>query len=128
MSELFDEVDEEVRREQLKRLWDKYSIFVIALLVLIIAGVGGWKAYEYYQAKQAGEAGAAFNASADLAEQNKRPEAAAAFDPPSTQPNPNSSRSAAPCRYRLRHPPATGCGEQPPPTKPRRRARRSGTT
>ncbi|WP_022723700.1 tetratricopeptide repeat protein [Rhodopseudomonas sp. B29] len=80
MAELFDEVDEEVRREQLKRLWDKYSIFLIALLVLIIAGVGGWKAYEYYQAKQAGEAGAAFNAAADLAEQNKRPEAAAAFE------------------------------------------------
>ena len=46
MSELFDEVDEEVRREQLKKLWDKYSIYIIALALLIIAGVGGWRGYQ----------------------------------------------------------------------------------
>ena len=27
MSELFDEVDEDVRRDQLKKLWDKYSVY-----------------------------------------------------------------------------------------------------
>ena len=36
MSELFDEVDEEVRREQLKKLWDRYSILIIAVAVLIV--------------------------------------------------------------------------------------------
>jgi len=43
VSELFDEVDEEVRREQLKKLWDKYSIVIIALGILVGAGVGGWR-------------------------------------------------------------------------------------
>ena len=64
MSELFDEVDEEVRREQLKKLWDQYSIYIIALAILIIAGVGGWRGYQYLEAKKAAEAEAAF---ADLA-------------------------------------------------------------
>ncbi|KWV61196.1 hypothetical protein AS156_25575 [Bradyrhizobium macuxiense] len=79
MSELFDEVDEEVRREQLKRLWDKYSIFIIALAVLIVAGVGGWRGYQYLEGKKAAEAGAAFDHAVELSEQNKHAEAEAAF-------------------------------------------------
>ena len=79
MSELFDEVDEEVRREQLKKLWDKYSIYVVALAILIVAGVGGWRGYQYLEAKKAAEAGAAFDRAAELSDQNKHAEAEAAF-------------------------------------------------
>jgi hypothetical protein len=80
VSELFNEVDEEVRRERLKQLWDKYSLFIIAGAILIIAGVGGWRGYQYYEGKKAAETGAAFTAAADLAEQNKHAEAEAAFN------------------------------------------------
>lgn len=79
MSELFNEVDEDLRRDQLKKLWDRYSLLIIAGAVLIIAGVGGWRGYQYFEGKKAAEAGAAFNAAADLAEQNKHAEAEAAF-------------------------------------------------
>jgi hypothetical protein len=79
VSELFDEVDEEVRREQLKKLWDKYSIYFIALMVLIVAAVGGWRGYQYLEAKKAAEAGAAFEKAVELSEQNKHAEAEAAF-------------------------------------------------
>ena len=79
MSELFDEVDEEVRRDQLKKLWDQYSIYIIALAILIIAGVGGWRGYQYLEAKKAAEAGAAFDKATELADQNKHTEAEAAF-------------------------------------------------
>ncbi|MGQ0687079.1 tetratricopeptide repeat protein [Bradyrhizobium sp.] len=79
MSELFDEVDEEVRREQFKQLWDKYSIYIIALAIVIVAGVGGWRGYQYLEAKKAAEAGAAFDRAAELADQNKHAEAEAAF-------------------------------------------------
>ncbi|MBR0696082.1 tetratricopeptide repeat protein [Bradyrhizobium lablabi] len=79
MSEFFDEVDEDVRREQLKKLWDKYSIYIVALAILIVAGVGGWRGYEYLEAKKAAEAGAAFDRAVELSEQNKHAEAEAAF-------------------------------------------------
>jgi hypothetical protein len=79
VSELFDEVDEEVRREQLKRLWEKYSLLIIALAILIVAGVGGWRGYEYLQGQKAAEAGAAFDRAVELSEQNKHAEAEAAF-------------------------------------------------
>ncbi|WP_431202825.1 tetratricopeptide repeat protein [Bradyrhizobium betae] len=79
MSELFNEVDEEVRREQLKKLWDKYSIFFIALMVLVVAAVGGWRGYQYLEGKKAAEAGAAFEKAAELSDQDKHAEAEAAF-------------------------------------------------
>ena len=79
MSELFDEVDEDVRREQFKKLWDRYSIYIVAGALLIIAAVGGWRGYEYLEAKKAAEAGAAFDAAVELSEQNKHVEAEAAF-------------------------------------------------
>jgi hypothetical protein len=79
VSELFDEVDEEVRREQLKKLWDQYSIYIVAGALLIIAAVGGWRGYQYLEAQKAAEAGAAFDKAAELSEQNKHAEAEAAF-------------------------------------------------
>jgi len=80
VSELFDEVDEEVRREQLKKLWDQYSIYIIAAALLIIAAVAGWRGYQYLEAKKAVEAGAAFDVAVNLSEQNKHAEAEAAFN------------------------------------------------
>ena len=79
MSELFDEVDEDVRRDQLKKLWDQYSIYIVAVALLIIAAVGGWRGYQYLEAKKAAEAGALFDKASELAEQNKHREAEAAF-------------------------------------------------
>jgi hypothetical protein len=79
VSELFDEVDEEVRREQLKKLWDQYSLYIVAMALLIIAAVGGWRGYQYLEAKKAAEAGDAFNKAVVLSEQNKHAEAETAF-------------------------------------------------
>ena len=92
MSELFDEVDEEVRREQLKKLWDRYSIFIVAGALLIIAGVGGWRGYQYFEAKKAAEAGGAFDKAVELSDANKHAEAEAAF---------NELAARAPSGYRM---------------------------
>ncbi|WP_439363275.1 tetratricopeptide repeat protein [Bradyrhizobium sp. DASA03005] len=79
MSEFFNEVDEEVRREQLKKLWDRYSIYFIALMVLVVAAVGGWRAYQYFEARKAAEAGAVFEKAVELSEQGKHEDAEKAF-------------------------------------------------
>jgi hypothetical protein len=79
VADIFHEVDEEVRREQLKKLWDRYSIYLIALAVLIIAGMAAWRGYEYWVAKKAAAAGAQFEAAIALSEEGKRAEAEAAF-------------------------------------------------
>jgi hypothetical protein len=79
VSDIFHEVDEEVRREQLKKLWERYGNYVVAAAIVIVAGVGAWRGYEWWEARKAAEAGAAFEAAGALAEAGKRGEAEAAF-------------------------------------------------
>src|SRR5262249_8044132 len=79
LADIFHEVDEEVRREQLKKLWDRYSGYLIAAAVLIVFAIAAWRGYEYWVAKRAAAAGAAYEAAASLIEQNKYAEAEAAF-------------------------------------------------
>ena len=79
MADIFQEVDEEVRREQLKRLWERYGNFIIAACVLVVVGVGAWRGYEWWEAKKSAENGAAFEQAVTLAESGKQQEAEAAF-------------------------------------------------
>ena len=41
MSDIFREVDEEVRRERLQQLWDRHGNLIVALALLIVIAVGG---------------------------------------------------------------------------------------
>jgi hypothetical protein len=79
VTDIFHEVDEEVRREQLKKLWERYGTYILAACVLIVVAVGAWRGYQWWQAKQAAASGAAFEQAVTLAEAGKHQEAAAAF-------------------------------------------------
>lgn len=79
MTDIFQEVDEEVRREQLKKLWERYGGYFIAACIVVVIGIGAWRGYEWWQAKQAAQSGAAFEQAVSLAESGKHQEAAAAF-------------------------------------------------
>ena len=79
MSDIFNEIDEEVRRERLKKLWDRHQVLIVGAAFLIVLGVGGWRGYEWYQNNQAAEAGGAFQAAMTLSAEGKHAEAEAAF-------------------------------------------------
>jgi hypothetical protein len=79
VSDIFQEVDEEVRRERLKQLWDRYSTFIIGAALLIVAAVAGWRAYQWWEAKQAAENGVRFEAAMALEAKGNHAEAEAAF-------------------------------------------------
>jgi hypothetical protein len=80
MTEFFREVDEDVRRDRIIRLWTKYRYVFIGLAVLAVAGTGAWRAYGHYRDQAAESAGGQFEAAAQLAREGKSAEAAAAFD------------------------------------------------
>jgi hypothetical protein len=79
VSDIFNEVDEEVRREQLKKLWERYSNLIIGAAILVVAAVGAWRGYEFWQARKAAEAGAAYEVALKLSEEGKHTEAEEAF-------------------------------------------------
>jgi hypothetical protein len=79
VSDIFREVDEEVRREQLKKLWERYGGLLIAACVVVVVAVGGWRAYQWWEGKKAAEAGAAFQAAITLSADGKTKEAEEAF-------------------------------------------------
>jgi len=79
VSDIFQEVDEEVRREQLKKLWDRYGNYAVAAVVLVVVIIAAWRGYQWWEAKKAAESGAAFEAAVTLAEGGKHADAEAAF-------------------------------------------------
>src|SRR5256885_15162596 len=74
------EIDEELRREQLLKLWEQYGTYFIAAAVLIIAGIGGFKYYEHRRIQAAEAAGARFTAAAREVTQDKKAEAQKALE------------------------------------------------
>ena len=74
------EIDEELRREQLLKLWERYGTYVIAVAALIIIGIGGFKYFEHRRTVAAETAGARFTAAAREAAQNRGAEAQKALE------------------------------------------------
>jgi hypothetical protein len=54
------EVDEAVRHDQYKKLWDRYGVVALGAAALIVVGVAGYKGWSYWQEKRAQDAGARF--------------------------------------------------------------------
>jgi len=52
VSDIFDEVDEELRAERAKKLLQRYAGLIIGAAILLVAAVGAWKAYQWYQARE----------------------------------------------------------------------------
>ncbi len=55
------EVDEAVRHDQYKQLWDRYGVYALGVAVLVVVGVAGYKGWNYWQEKRAQDAGSQFS-------------------------------------------------------------------
>ncbi len=79
MTDIFKEVDEDLRREQARKLWDRYGPFVIGLAILIVVATAGYRGWEYWKEKQAQATGDRFVAALDLAAKGEHEQAIAAL-------------------------------------------------
>jgi hypothetical protein len=70
MADIFNEIEEDIRRERMARLWKRFAPLIIAIAVLIILGVSGYRAWDWYSNKQAEETGGRFEAAMALAQQD----------------------------------------------------------
>lgn len=77
---LLREVEEELRREQMQKLWDRYNGLIIGAAALIVVGVGGYKFLESRRIAASQSAGSEFATALQLSEDKKDDEAVKAFD------------------------------------------------
>jgi hypothetical protein len=79
VADIFQEIDDEVRRERFLQFWQRYQVLILGAAVLIILGVAGWRGYLWWETRNAAEAGAKFEAAMTLATDGKHAEAEKAF-------------------------------------------------
>lgn len=79
MSDVFQEVDEDVRRDSLLRLWKRYQYYAVALAVVIVAATGAVSYWRYRDLQQREAEGVRYAAALDLASGGKYAEAADAL-------------------------------------------------
>lgn len=59
MADIFQEVEEDLRRDKALIFWKKYQNHILGLVILVIAvtaGISGWRAYRQHQIESAGTA------------------------------------------------------------------------
>ncbi|MAZ19119.1 MAG: hypothetical protein CL535_22700 [Ahrensia sp.] len=73
------EVEEELRSDRLKKVWNQFGAFIIGAAILIVVGTAAWRGWEYYSERQASASGDRFLAALNLANEGKSDEALTAL-------------------------------------------------
>jgi hypothetical protein len=79
-TDIVREVDEELRREQVEKLWLQYRNYILAAAAVIVLVVAGYKAWQWQQAQQAATSGAAFEMALGQLRDGKKDDAAKALE------------------------------------------------
>lgn len=80
MTDIFSEIDEDLRKDQLNKLWKRYGNVIIALALVLVAGVAGWRGYGAWQQAEAAKFGDRFVQAVQLGDSGKHDEAVAALE------------------------------------------------
>ena len=68
MSDIFHEVEEEVRRERFEKIWKQYGDYIIAGFALVIIAIAGYELWQRYETNQRLKASETLIAAQQLAE------------------------------------------------------------
>src|SRR5579884_1123677 len=79
LSDIFREIDEELRRDNLLKLWSRYGKYVIAGVAAILVIVGGIVAWRDHQAAERRAEGERYSAALALAREGKTADAEKMF-------------------------------------------------
>jgi len=74
------EVNEEIRQERARAIWDRFGPLLMGCAVLLVLGTGAWVGYDYWRTNTANASGDRFSQALTLANEGKNDEALAALD------------------------------------------------
>lgn len=73
------EVNEEIRKEQAKAVWDRFGPILIAIAILVVLATSAFVGYRHWDESRANRSGDAFSQALTLANEGKQDEALAAL-------------------------------------------------
>jgi len=79
VTDIFQEVEEDVRRERFEKMWKQYGDYIIAGVAAIAVGFAGYQLWDKYQYKQRIEASRTFQEALKDADNGNVPVASATF-------------------------------------------------
>jgi hypothetical protein len=79
VTDIFREVEEDVRRERFEKIWKQYGDYIIAGAAAIVIGVAGYKLWTRYEDQQRFNASKTFVAAQEAADSGNTPAAQAMF-------------------------------------------------
>jgi len=79
VSDIFREVEEDVRRERLEKWWKKYGDYVIAGVSVVVIGVAGYKLWQHYTEQQRLKASSEYQSAIQLGQSGQYAVAEQAF-------------------------------------------------
>jgi len=79
VSDIFREIDEELRRDNFAKLWKQYGKYIIAVALVAVVATGAGVAWRQYQASQRAAEGERASVAIDLMRQGKIKEAGETF-------------------------------------------------
>ena len=71
MGDIFNEVDEDVRRDQVIHLWQRYGRYFLVLLAAVVLGTGANATWNHFQTKRVMSEGEEFSAAMSLVQSGK---------------------------------------------------------
>ncbi len=79
MSDIFREVEEDVRRERYEKLWKEYGDYIIAAAAFLVIGAAGWQLWRYYEQRETLRASSEYTAAQQLLDSGQTAAAAQAY-------------------------------------------------
>lgn len=79
MTDLFREIDEEIRHDRALEIWKKYGNYIIALAVLIVAATAGYRIYAHFERQKAEALGLRFQVALEASTAGRTEDAAKEF-------------------------------------------------
>lgn len=79
MADIFQEIEEDLRRERMKRLWDRYGLIVVGAVLALALAAAGWQGWRWYERNERAKAAERFAAALATAARGEHAAAIEAF-------------------------------------------------
>jgi len=79
LGDIFQEVDEELRKDRFEKLWKEYGRYAVGTAVAVVVAAGAWKGWEFYSSSQRLSASQQYEVAGRLLSESKKTDARALF-------------------------------------------------